>query len=971
MLLFAGCTTTKSTSDISKWQRFYHNLTGQYNGYFNANELIDLAVQDMALANADNYTQLLPIFPYSGGYDATSYNEDLDKAITKVTTVATIHDKGQWVDDSYVLMGKAQFLKKDYESAEETFEYFKEEFDFSRYYVGRAKSNAKLSRAERQKQRKAEQKIKEAEKKERDKVRQEEAKARDDDRKERDKTRKQEIKERSKAKKSGAGRDSRKEAAEGVKWDDPALAKARDEKAKLDQEEEDEKARKEKEKAEKKKEEDALKKGKRGHTPAFYEGLLWLAKTYSERERFASAEYIFNSISEEKETPKEVKKQIPLSRARMYLVKKDYDKLLESLDEAIDLERDRKLKARYHYIKAQVYTQMGEPGQALKSYEAVKRFSPDFEMEFNADLNKVILRNKIGTTNQKAALKALNKMLKEEKFTNFQGQIHYAMGEINFDAGDVASAIGDYQNSLYFNNGNTFQRTESYYRLASLYFDTEEYAEAKYYYDSTLTFMPKSDYRYEETNLYSKNLNSIAKNIEVMNTQDSLLAVGALDSEGRRQYAIDVLDKQGASAQPSGNTNFNNTAFKGSVNTIRMNASSFFAYNLLSLERGKKAFRNKWGDRVLQDNWRTISDSGGSAEGEDDLAANNYSEQQIQTVLQKIPTTQAQRDLAGIKKQDAMFELGKLYREKLKNAEAGYAMHQRLLTEYPNFNPQDELLYYMYLSGNDINKSKLANNHKNKLANNYPDSEFTKILTQPGYAEQLIEEEKAPIRFYEETYALFEKENYKQVIARAEKGEETLKEHKDLRAKLELITAMSIGKEKGKSHYINALNKVIKNHPNTEEERRATEMKRFLSGDQSAFNELLFDEDSDVFKTDYDKLHYGLIVIFKASNKVIQDMRLDINKFHKKYFSLETLSTQTIPLSQEDDAKLILVRSFEDRIKAMDYYDIIDQKDKEYITKKGYSFEFFVINQNNYREIIKKRSINEYRIFFDKNYLEQ
>ena len=963
ILLYTSCTTTKSASDITKFQRFYHNLTGEFNGYFNANEILDLSIQEMEMSTQDNYTQLLPIYPYTSNYDANSYKENLDKAIVKVTTVATIHDKGQWVDDSYVLMGKAQYLKKDYESAEETLEYFREEFDNSRYHTGRNKNKNKLSRAEREKQRKAQAKVKAAAKKERDKERKEEANIRDDERKEREKSRKEEIKARAKAKKKG---NSRQRAAEGVQWDDPALKdkKEKPEQTKEERKEEEEKKKKEEQE---KKEAKETKKQNRKHTPAYYEGLLWLAKTYSERERYASAEYIFNSLLEEEDAPKKIKRQIPLSQARMYLVKEDYDKAIASLDEAINVEKSKSLKARYSYIQAQIYTQKGEPGMALKSFEKVKKYRPDFEMQFNSDLNKIILRNETGSTNTKASLRALNKMLKEDKYDSYQGQIYYAIGEINYNTGLVPEAISDFQKSIYYNNGNGPQKAESYYRLGKLFFDIEDFAQAKYYYDSTLIHMPKSDYRYEETDLYATSLTKIASNIEIINTQDSLLSISNLSKNAQREYAISVLDEQGAAASPD-RPNSNPNLRNGTV--LKLNASSFFAYNPQSLSRGQKAFRQEWGDRLLQDDWRSKSDSDDSNLDVGDSTQNSYSDSQIDNVLRSIPNNQAQKDLASKKIQEAMFELGKLYREKLKNPEAGFAMHKKLLDEYPGFYREPELLYYLYLSGKDIGKTNLANKYKNKLVKNYGDTEFAKIISDPNYAQKLIEKEKAPRKYYDDTYALFEQGQYKKVIERANKALEILKEDKDLQPKMALLKAMSVGKEQGKKKYIAELNGVIKKYPNTPEERRATEMKRFLSGDETAFNELIFEEDSDIFTLDFDKLHYGLIVIYKASSKVVKEMQTDIKSFHKKYFSLDQLSTQISALSPDDNIRLILVRTFDDKSKAMDYYDVIDKKDKEFIKKKGYSFDFFIINQNNYREVVKARSINEYRIYFEDNYLK-
>ena len=963
ILLYTSCTTTKSSSDITKFQRFYHNLTGEFNGYFNANEILDLSIHEMEMSTQDNYTQLLPIYPYTSNYDANSYKQNLDKAIVKVTTVATIHEKGQWVDDSYVLMGKAQYLKKDYESAEETLEYFREEFDNSRYHIGRKKSNNKLSRAEREKERKAQAKIKAAAKKERDKDRKEETQIRDEDRKEREKSRKQEIKARAKAKKKG---NSRERAAEGVKWDDPALEDKKEKVEKTREEKKEEEEKKETEEKEKK-EAKETKKQNRKHTPAYYEGLLWLAKTYSERERYASAEYIFNSLLEEEDAPKAVKKQIPLSQARMYLVKKDYDKAIASLDEAISVEKKKGLKARYSYIQAQIYTQKGEPGMALKSFEQVKKYRPDFEMQFNSDLNKIILRNETGSTNTKASLRALDKMLKEDKYDSYQGQIYYAIGEINYKSGLVPEAISDFQKSIYFNNGNTPQKAESYYRLGKLFFDIEDFAQAKYYYDSTLIHMPKTDYRHDETSLYASSLTKIASNIEIIKTQDSLLTIANLSKKGQRDYAKKVLDEQGAADNPD-RPSPNPSLSTGTV--LKLNASSFFAYNPQSLSRGKKTFRQEWGDRQLQDDWRSKSDSDDSNLDVDDTSQNTYSDIQIDNVLRSIPNNQAQKDLAGKKIQEAMFELGKLYREKLKNPEAGFAMHKNLIDDYPGFYKEPELLYYLYLSGKDIGKNEFANSYKNKLVKNYGETEFAKIVSDPNYAQLLIEKEKAPRKYYDDTYALFEKRKYKQVIARADKAVKVLKDDKELQPKMALLKAMSIGKEQGKNKYLAELNGVIKKYPNTPEERRATEMKRFLSGDETAFNELIFEEDSDIFTLDYDKLHYGLIIIYKASSKVVKEMQNDIKKFHQKYFSLDQLSTQISALSTDDNIRLILVRTFDDKSKAMDYYNVIDKKDKEFIKKKGYSFDFFVINQNNYREVVKARSINEYRIFFEDNYLK-
>ena len=76
-----------------------------------------------------------------------------------------------------------------------------------------------------------------------------------------------------------------------------------------------------------------------------------------------------------------------------------------------------------------------------------------------------------------------------------------------------------------------------------------------------------------------------------------------------------------------------------------------------------------------------------------------------------------------------------------------------------------------------------------------------------------------------------------------------------------------------------------------------------------------------------------------------------------------------IYLNVQEKSQIILVRSFENKEKAMKYYNGVEKNKKEYVTKAKTDFNIFVSTQKNYREVIKQRSANNYRVFFDKHYL--
>lgn len=104
-------------------RKFMQNTTTHYNFYFNANEKIKQVLERAKAAHKDDYTKLLSFYNY--GFEQTAqYKTDLDSVIYKATAGILLHDlRSNWVDNLYLLMGRAYYLKKDFDSAYLTFQY--------------------------------------------------------------------------------------------------------------------------------------------------------------------------------------------------------------------------------------------------------------------------------------------------------------------------------------------------------------------------------------------------------------------------------------------------------------------------------------------------------------------------------------------------------------------------------------------------------------------------------------------------------------------------------------------------------------------------------------------------------------------------------------------------------------------------------------------------------------------------------
>ena len=103
--------------------RFVQNTTSHYNYFFNANNKINSTIEMARMATKDDYSQLLPYYSYSLDNTAAQKTQ-LDSVILEATAGILLHDlRTNWVDNFYLLIGEAYYLRKDFDSASMTFQF--------------------------------------------------------------------------------------------------------------------------------------------------------------------------------------------------------------------------------------------------------------------------------------------------------------------------------------------------------------------------------------------------------------------------------------------------------------------------------------------------------------------------------------------------------------------------------------------------------------------------------------------------------------------------------------------------------------------------------------------------------------------------------------------------------------------------------------------------------------------------------
>ena len=179
---------------------------------------------------------------------------------------------------------------------------------------------------------------------------------------------------------------------------------------------------------------------------------------------------------------------------------------------------------------------------------------------------------------------------------------------------------------------------------------------------------------------------------------------------------------------------------------------------------------------------------------------------------------------------------------------------------------------------------------------------------------------------------------------------------------------MSTGKIEGKDKYIAALKNMIATYPNTPEETRAKEILRFLKGDQEAFASINESEALQEFEENDDKLHYVIIVINSQKDSDLNSAKISISNYNRTYHKVDRIKVSSSTLNKDNDVQVILLRKFDNKAAAMKYYKEIERNKKEFMEPKV-TYEAFAITQQNFREIMKKKSVKEYQVFFEERYL--
>lgn len=543
--------------------------------------------------------------------------------------------------------------------------------------------------------------------------------------------------------------------------------------------------------------------------PAIYgRARAWLAKSYIEQDWLYDAEDVIRNMQRDS-IHWRAQKEWDFTYADYYIHTGDYDKAIPYLKKSIDHEMRKKQKARLCFLLGQLYAATGKNVEAYKAFKSVVRKNPPYELEFNA---RIAMTEVMGASQAKKMVGKLKRMAASDKNKDYLDQVYYAIGNIYLAQKDTMKAISNYEKGNKKATRSGIEKGVLLLKLGDLYWQQEKFSDAQRCYGEAIGLLDKDRKDYEQLSARSKVLDELVPYTDAIHLQDSLQALAKM-SEKDRNAAIDrviaelkrqekeqkrledeknaqqTMQRNGAMGNRN-NTNRNNTA--QTLQNNRQNAVWYF-YNAMAVQQGKQAFEKLWGKRENTDNWQRVNKTvvgnlNGDAdielteEQKDSIAKAELAQDSLEQLkdsaqndphkreyyLAQIPFTSDQVATSNLTIMDGLYNSGVIFKDKLDNLDLSKKQFTRLETQYPDFEQKADMYYHLFLLYSRLGQHNVAAGYVEKLKAEYPENQWTILLTDPYFKENAQFGVHIEDSLYAATYEAFKADRLSEAKANAQ-----------------------------------------------------------------------------------------------------------------------------------------------------------------------------------------------------------
>lgn len=524
------------------------------------------------------------------------------------------------------------------------------------------------------------------------------------------------------------------------------------------------------------------------------EAKLWQARCYCALDWLFEAETILTRVRTDRLESSKLRELYYFTYADFYIRSHDYPAAIPMLREAVGYAKGTQ-KVRLNFLLGQLCAAVGDKQGA---YEAYKRAGSGNAASYRTKFNARIKQSEVfGGSDIKPEVKALRRMARYGRNSEYLDQIYYAIGNLYLSRRDTANAIANYRLAAEKSTRNGMEKGVAQLALGRLYYDRHRYDLAQPCYADAVTSLPPSYPDYEGIKRRSDVLDELALYSRNVTLNDSLLRLAAMpeaerlkvvdriiaDLKKREKEEAERMRREEYLAEQQAVSMVIQPTSAATPNNFTLNTDkSWYFYNPATRNAGRTEFQRRWGARKLEDDWRrhnknrfTFGDFEDSRT--DEAGDDNENEAQGESVdtstdedagraqalasdphereyyLRQIPMTDVERTTANDVIQEGMYNCGLILKDDLDDAEAAEAEWAKLLSRYPHNVYRLDVYYNEYLMNMRLNRYAEAEKWGQKILSEFPDSKYGVAMRDERYIDNLREMDSRQEALYEKAYA--------------------------------------------------------------------------------------------------------------------------------------------------------------------------------------------------------------------------
>lgn len=724
----------------------------------------------------------------------------------------------------------------------------------------------------------------------------------------------------------------------------------------------------------------------------------WLIRCYNSTKQYNRAQAVLDRAQESKRFDSDIMGWLYLAAAESQIAQNRLPKGAEYLELALKYRMPRDQRRRTHFLLGQIYLDI-ESRKAPVHFRSALRLKPEPEMSFQCKIRMASAYTDIREGNLKAQ-RILQRLVKSKKYFAYRDVLYYELAQIDKARNDNKSMLSNLGKSLESSPEINAQRKKTWLALADYYFGAKNYGKAQIFFDSLGQNTEKDHPRFKEIKNKQNYLGDLVKNLQLVELQDSLLELGAMNEdrliakidrilEAERQEAAREKARQADSVKAAANATSTSPMFidptlmqRTMMSAPTANAGGdWHFYNNQVLGADLNQFMQLWGKRENKDHWRRStrgqSDESGDQPGSgpaEELTPEQALADSLaklprtrETLLQQIPRDEISRNRSLDLVRKAHISLAKGYKDRFIDYPASLSWLSRHLKRFPQSVSEPEALYQSYLCYDLTGKTTEKDRTRQLLDSLYPESSYTKLL-KGSYTANADSIHEAADRHYRECYRLYTMEMYDSVItqckmAKARFGSDTLMPYFGF---LETVSAA----RRDTTLLIQGLESYASRTDAGQIALAAQTLLDFLqatSAREPGQNPIKGEtrgkvKDRYEFKPDSLQPHYLVLRMDASVYKKNIEIGVKLTRFAEKNFP-KNVFKMSYPLYKETE-QLVLLREFPDQGTARKFWkEALADKDLFSNLQKD-QYHWFYVSKENYGKLYKNLSLNEYLNYF-------